>query len=222
MDVFVVNASSISNACIAFEVSSGNVRVKSFDEAWVKIEEIVERCETLEGSKKLELLMKATKYPQVLEHVYVTLLFVDVPTFVMWQLTRHRHISWMVSSHRHSLVPPEPSIPRTDRVDSRLEEAIHFIWRHGYRTYRQLVSEGYPMELARLVLPPVDSRTILATANLRAWLEMLCFRLNANTQEETKVLLEKILFRLDQVYNGLKDYFPQVCRNLYRHRQPNR
>ena len=220
MDVYVVNATSLANACLAFEVSSGRFRPKSFDVAWEEMEKLRERCGELEEGKRVELLLRASEYPQVLEHVYVTLLFVDVPTFVMWQLTRHRHISWMVSSHRHSMVPPEPAIPESSRIDTRLEEAIRFAWRHGYRAYRLLIEDGYPKELARLVLPPVDSRVVLATGNLRAWLEMLCFRLNTNTQHETKMLLEKVLQRLNQVYTGLEKCFDRICKNLYKHRMP--
>lgn len=222
MEVYVLRADGLWLARLAVEVSSGRARPRGWDEVRRVVEELIESEPCAGDGNCCDVIVWLAKYPQTLEHVYVTLLLVDVPTFVMWQLTRHRHISWMVSSHRHSLVPPDPAIPDSDRIDSRLEEAIRFMWAHGYKFYKQLLSEGYPAELARLVLPPVDSRVILASANLRAWLEMLCFRLNANTQPETRRLVEKILSALDKRYPGLERCFDQVCNNLYKYRVKRR
>lgn len=216
----MLHVTPLSHAYLAFKVSSGKYRPKDGSEADLELDRAIVEFLEKYGRNKEEFWLKASEYPQVLEHVFVTVLLLNVPTFIMWQITRHRHISWMVSSHRHTLVPEEPAIPKSRRIDSRLEEAIRFIWNHGYRTYKQLIEEGYPKEVARLVLPPIDSRTILASGNLRAWLELICFRLNADSQEETKMLVEMIVNALNMVYGGLKKCFPQICKNLYKHRMP--
>jgi len=220
VDVVLVWHTPLENALMAMDVSAGRIRPEEYMECYEMLDD-----HWLEYTRRVreepdKFWSLVSKYPQVLEHVWVSMLLIDIPTFIMWQITRHRMISWMVESHRHVAIKEKPSIPDTVKDNTRLHEAIRFIWLHGYKIYKQLLDEGYPKELARLVLPPVDSRIILASGNLRAWLELLCFRLNANSQKETKLLAEKILEALDKAYRGLKANFGTVCRNMYKYRMP--
>lgn len=148
----------------------------------------------------------------------VTVTFdVKAPIFVYRQWHRHRTQSYNELSARYRPLPEEFYIPeaeqittqskdnkqmRTDETHPQADEFRHIIDtqnKTAFDTYRYLLDQGCPRELARTVLPLGTYSHMFATANLHNWFNFLRERLHPHAQYEIRVYAEAILELLEPI-----------------------
>lgn len=135
---------------------------------------------------------------------------VKAPIFVIRQWHRHRTWSYNEVSARYTELPEEVYVPAADsigvqsksskqaREDVALSEADSKIRqleamvvrkhsREAFGLYRDLLSWGWPRELARTVLPLATYTRMFATVNLLNLLKFLTLRTHAHAQYEIRV-----------------------------------
>ena len=136
---------------------------------------------------------------------------VKAPIFVFRQWHRHRTWSYNELSARYRELPEEFYIPDPDKVGvqatnnkqgrdtsvsvSRVEqcEVLRRQCESAFTTYRQLLADGWPRELARSVLPVATYSHMFAKTNLHNLLAFLELRLDPHAQYEIKVYAEAML-----------------------------
>lgn len=148
----------------------------------------------------------------------VTLTFdVKAPIFVFRQWHRHRTQSYNELSARYRELPEEFYIPepaqittqstdnkqmRTDEVHPQAEEfrqKMMDVNCEAFRTYKQMIADGCPRELARSVLPVSTYSHMFATVNLHNLFRFLSERLHPHAQYEIRVYAEAMLKLIEPV-----------------------
>lgn len=136
----------------------------------------------------------------------VTLTFeVRAPIFVFRQWHRHRTWSFNELSARYRELPeefyvPDPALITTQsksnkqmRTDERhpladmISKAVERTCQDAFATYKVLIDEGCPRELARSVLPVGTYSHMFATVSLLNLLRFLTLRCDAHAQYEIRV-----------------------------------
>lgn len=145
----------------------------------------------------------------------VTLTFeVHAPIFVFRQWHRHRTWSFNELSARYRELPEEFYLPaavqigvqsasskQARQVGGEFDEAeregqidlARTACGHAFDIYRVLLSEGWPRELARSVLPVSTYSTMFATVNLLNLLKFLTLRTHAHAQHEIRVYADAMV-----------------------------
>jgi thymidylate synthase (FAD) len=143
----------------------------------------------------------------------VTLTFeAHAPIFVFRQW--HRHRTWVFNelSARYRELPEEFYVPAPELigtqsssskqarttdgpdVDRTLEiNLLKASCKMAFVTYRALIAEGWPRELARSVLPVSTYSTMFATVNLLNLMKFLTLRTHEHAQWEIKVYADAML-----------------------------
>lgn len=137
----------------------------------------------------------------------VTVTFeVHAPIFVFRQWHRHRTWSFNELSARYRELPEEFYVPDPaligvqsasnkqarnigEHYEGRYEEAeaMRQFCQSAFKAYRELLSYGWPRELARSVLPVATYSTMFATVNLLNLLKFLTLRTHEHAQHEIRV-----------------------------------
>lgn len=137
----------------------------------------------------------------------VTLTFeVHAPIFVFRQWHRHRTWSFNELSARYRELPeefyvPDPELIGTQAIKNkqgrdlggdvgqRAEQAAFYRQecQRAFETYRSLLAEGWPRELARSILPVSTYSTMFATVNLLNLFRFLSLRNDPHAQYEIRV-----------------------------------
>jgi len=141
---------------------------------------------------------------------------VKAPILTYRQWHRHRTQSYNEESARYHKMTADFYYPKADmigtqsksshqgRIMSDLEEhelfvrkgQIEVLKKHchdAYLLYENLLEEGWPRELARMVLPVNLYSEMIAKANLWNWFKFLELRLDPDAQYEIRVYAEAIL-----------------------------
>lgn len=142
-------------------------------------------------------------HTSTLEHITFTFAVENVSRALLAQLTRHRHISFLVQSQRYVKLSSDSRsggfdyvIPRklldvevyTPQIDA-FEKAM---WA-AQDSYNKLIEMGVPQEDARAVLPNAAATNLVMTLNLRTALEFYAKRKPGNgAQNEITQLAEAI------------------------------
>lgn len=143
---------------------------------------------------------------------------IRAPIFVLRQWHRHRTQSFNELSARYRELPevfyvPKPELigkQSTDNkqmreilheadIDDRASEAIRAACEASFDTYRRLLRDGVPRELARSVLPTATYSHMFATANLHNWLRFCAERTHEHAQHEIRVYADAIVAMLGQI-----------------------
>lgn len=156
-----------------------------------------------EDTKLINYLMQH-KHTSPFESVTMTF-EVKAPIFVFRQWHRHRTQSYNELSARYRPLPEEFYIPehnvittqskdnkqmRTNEVHPNAEgfaEDIRASNEAAFQTYRQLLQDGCPRELARSVLPVGTYSHMFTTMNMLNLFRFLNERLHAHAQYEIRV-----------------------------------
>lgn len=141
----------------------------------------------------------------------VTLTFeVHAPIFVFRQWHRHRTWSFNELSARYRELPTEFYVPQPDQIGSqsinnkqgrtldgsdRLDSVALYqaSCREAFDTYRVLLADGWPRELARSVLPVSTYSTMFATVNLLNLFKFCTLRSDPHAQHEIRVYSDAML-----------------------------
>lgn len=153
---------------------------------------------------------------------------VKAPIFVLRQWHRHRTQSYNELSARYRVLPEEFYVPEarlvgTQSTDNKQmrdlstleeytslpeEERKAVEYRTGlmetsnklsFETYKQLIVEGCPRELARTVLPLATYSHMFATMNLHNLFKFLTERLHPHSQYEIRVYAEAMLELIEPI-----------------------
>lgn len=135
---------------------------------------------------------------------------IKCPLFIARQWHRHRTFSYNEVSARYTELPEEFYVPQIEQIgkqdtrnkqgriitgDSTHEEGVVIVTEHCkncFELYRDLLTNGWPRELARSVLPLATYTRFFAKGNLRNWLHFLELRLDQHAQYEIRVYAEAI------------------------------
>ncbi len=177
----------------------------SYDAAW--------RAGEDEGSDR-RLINYLWKNHHTTPFEAVTLTFeIKAPIFVFRQWHRHRTWSYNELSARYRELPGEFYVPSPENIgvqstnnkQGRLVEqwddemvarrraqcaSMRKVMERAFDEYRDLLSEGWPRELARSVLPVATYSHMFATANLLNFMKFLTLRCDAHAQYEIRVYAE--------------------------------
>jgi thymidylate synthase (FAD) len=178
----------------------------SYDAAW--------RAGEDEGSDH-RLIKYLWKHGHTSPFEAVTLTFeVKAPILVLRQWMRHRTWSFSEISGRYRKLPEEYYLPDVDKIGtqsksskqardisddtndavrSRRLDQLNAVDEHcadAFVLYRDLLAEGWPRELARMVLPLGTYSHMFATVNLLNLLKFLTLRSDPHAQYEIRVYAE--------------------------------
>lgn len=121
---------------------------------------------------------------------------------VQRQWMRHRHASYLEKSLRY--VKADEISFGFDKGRFKTEENYNLaldVVNHAFDSYREMIKDGVPAEVARSILPLGTLTEFYVSANLRSWFNFLKLRLSNHAQKE-------IRNEAEQVYHLLKDVFP--------------
>lgn len=142
---------------------------------------------------------------------------VKAPIFVFRQWHRHRTWSFNEVSARYSELPEEFYVPeisqittqstsnkqmRTDEqhADARgMHNLIHTQCVQSFHTYKRLLKEGVPRELARGVLPMNTFSHMFGTVDLHNLAHFLRLRLHEHSQYEIRVYAQAMLELIEPI-----------------------
>ncbi len=142
---------------------------------------------------------------------------IKAPIFVFRQWHRHRTQSFNEVSARYTELPEEyyvPELPlitsqhesnkqmRTDVQHPKAQEFQRTIKTgssQSFEIYKNMISEGCPRELARVVLPMGTYSHMFATVNLHNLFRFLSERLHPHAQYEIRVYAEAILELIEPI-----------------------
>lgn len=138
----------------------------------------------------IEYLMKHG-HETPFEHIVFTF-HVKAPIFVARQWFRHRIASYNELSGRYSKLSYEFYIPSPERLNGykttippeQVTEKISEIVDKAYRTYLELMENGVPREVARIVLPLNLYTRFFWTVNARSLMNFLNLRADSHAQWE--------------------------------------
>jgi thymidylate synthase (FAD) len=142
-----------------------------------------------------------------LEHYNITI-HVVTSRDVMCEMTRHRcGLSFSVESQRAvidlGICLPVEAPP--DKFRSCIDQV--------YRTYYELIQNGWRIEQARAVLPNCAATNIIVTGNCRAWRHFFALRTASDAyppmRETAQLMLDAIKTSLPETYKML---FEEYCK----------
>lgn len=136
---------------------------------------------------------------------------VKAPIFVLRQWMRHRTWSYNEVSARYTELPEEFYVPKIEQITTqskdnkqmrtkeinnkakKIKDDILFGCGIAFNTYKSLLEDECPRELARMVLPVNTYSHMFATVNLHNLFHFLKLRLHEHAQYEIRVYAEAIL-----------------------------
>lgn len=125
-------------------------------------------------------------------------LSVKCPIFVTRQWMRHRTFRYLERSGRYKISTEELYFP--DRVKSRVPR-INTLLNTAFEEYNQMLSDGYPKQEARAILPLGTYTEFIFQADLHNLLHFLKLRLHPSAQPEMR-------FYAQCVADKVADHFP--------------
>lgn len=184
-------------------------------EHWGSDERIIEsaRMSTGKGFQGWDTDMKLLTF--LYSHRHMTpfemcglTLEIKAPIFVFREWHRHRTQSYNEMSARYIPLPDENYIPSVDRIlmqggsnkqaqstnakemtegdVERNRILLSSFYKDAQEFYQMFLNEGWPKELARLVVPVGRYSRMRASANLRNWLQFLTLRMDSAAQWEIR------------------------------------
>lgn len=142
---------------------------------------------------------------------------VKAPIFVFRQWHRHRTQSFNELSARYRELPEEFYIPEAAKITTQstdnkqmrtdvqhedadgIRAAMMLQNQSAFATYKELLAEGCPRELARSVLPVGTYSHMFATVNLHNLFRFLAERLHPHAQYEIRVYAEAMLELIEPI-----------------------
>jgi thymidylate synthase (FAD) len=164
------------------------------------------------GDAKLIRYLRKNHHTSPFEHVVFTF-EVKAPIFVFRQWHRHRTWSYSEMSGRYAPIKDDVFIPKVGTIGNQakdnkqmrdVSEDTYKQWADEYRdqniqsamadsmeksfdTYRELLAEGVPRELARIVLPLSTYSHMFATVDLHNLFAFITLRDHDHAQPEIRV-----------------------------------
>lgn len=168
--------------------------------------------ETLTELEKVELLTRVfnSRHFSILEHALVSFYITGVGRNFTHQLVRHRHMSFAQQSLHYtvakdkSVACPKNMTPEQQRL---WESACSTAW----IVYTGLVNSGIPKEDARHILPSGIATRIVATANLREWVQFCTIRSCTVNCDEVRLVARQVRDLIVMQLPFLSKYLGPTC-----------
>ena len=132
-------------------------------------------------------------HDSIMEHAPFTFEIDGVSSVLLSHLTRHRFFSFSVTSERYSECIEDYITPPSIYNDASTYLEYYNAIKSAYKTYKNLIALGIPMEDARFVLPKANCYSLIATANIRELNHFFALRTCECAQWEIKDLANKML-----------------------------
>jgi thymidylate synthase (FAD) len=127
--------------------------------------------------------------------------YVKTPIVVQRQWMRHRHMSYLERSLRYvKLDDLSTSVDKNRFVKPESYKVFEEMVNQAFVVYKQLIKEGVPAEIARMVLPLGADTEFYVSANLRSWLHFLKLRLDKTAQYEIRTEAELVYAQLSEIF----------------------
>lgn len=121
------------------------------------------------------------------------------------QILRHKSFSFQEFSQRYSVSTSIQGLSWRSQGDTNrqvgkepidlsddLEEKVQLSQKFCLQTYQDLIDSGVAKECARMVLPLNTTTTLYMSGSVRSWIHYLQIRTEENTQEEHRIIANKI------------------------------
>lgn len=190
------------------------------------------------GDEKLLAFLYKNKHMSPFEMCGMTI-EVQAPIFVFREWHRHRTQSYNEMSARYTPIPDLHYVPSIERImmdggknkqAQGIKSNIHddlagLRYREDYieklkkfykdtqEFYQLGLNWGVPKELARLVLPVARYSRMMASANLRNWLQFLTLRLPSNAQWEIRQYAQVVSLLIEQNFPRTHELFKKGMNN---------
>ena len=169
-----------------------------FIEKWGSDEIIVNIARLSHGVKRyrpteevMDFLIRKEHF-SVLEFGGATF-YVETSIAIARQFMRHRHFSFLERSLRYVILDEGEIDVRENEYIDEIYEAVS----KSFATYEDLISNGVPGEVARMVLPMGLKTKFFVSGNLREWIHFLRLRTDSSAQLEMRLLAEDIAKTLE-------------------------
>ncbi len=167
----------------------------------------LEDVRAMSEKKKLEELdYMATTIPSSWEFVHLTFLLSGVSRACAQQITRTRTGSYAMQSQRVTDAgkanvknPYDARKPIHDFFDSAIEDAK--------KKYNALIDQGSSQGDARAIMPIGTECNLVASYNLRSFLDLVEARRSLRTQDEYRVLIEEMANRVLELWPWTGTFF---------------
>lgn len=146
----------------------------------------------------------------VLEHGQATFEVEGASLALMWELTRHRHLSFSIRSTRYC--PPDgyvlhPTLALFGEHNRSIIDSVESVWDETLAKYHNIFEtlrkNGVPLkscrEAAAQFLPVMTSTCIVVSGNMRAWREVIEKRNDPAANAEIQVLAKLVLAELKEL-----------------------
>ena len=143
---------------------------------------------------------------------------VKAPIFVFRQWHRHRTWSYNEVSARYTQLPDEMYKPDPDNIGvqskinkqsrdigdvnhftNKVEDHFDQIDEKVFKTYKRLIAENCPRELARAILPVGTYSKMFATVNLHNLFHFIRLRIHPHAQYEIRVYAEAMMELISKI-----------------------
>lgn len=168
--------------------------------------------ETLDDKEKAALLTRVlnTKHFSILEHASASFYITGVSRNFTHQLVRHRHMSFAQQS-LHYTVAKDKSIASPKHLNPEQQKLWDTACNITWMTYTGLVSSGIPKEDARHILPSGIATRIVATANLREWVQFINIRACYVNCDEVRIVARQIRDIFAEKLPFMSKYLGPTC-----------
>jgi len=179
------------------------------------------------SDEKLIKFLMLNRHSTPLESVQFTF-EVKAPIFVVRQWHRHRTQSYNEVSARYTELPEEFYVPELSEITQQskqnkqmrvgeqhpnadiFQNAIRTQSAMSFDTYKALLAQGCPRELARLVLPMGTYTKMFASMNLHNLLHFIGLRDHDHAQPEIRVYAKAMLELIEPVVPLAVKYFKEI------------
>ena len=147
----------------------------------------------------------------ILEHATAAFYFSNVSRNFTHQLVRHRHMSFAQQSFHYTVATDKDAPVSPDLPSGCAEELIRHAFKNSFQAYAELLRIGVSKEEARHVLPSGISTRIVATANLREWVQFVQTRLCSVNCFEIKEVAGQVMMQLRSALPYLRPVLGPKC-----------
>lgn len=168
--------------------------------------------DSMTDDQRIDLMIKIlkSKHFSILEHASACFYITNVSRNFTHQLVRHRHMSFAQQSFHYSLAK-DSDAPTYPGATTAQEEVMRKQFVDAFGVYERLMQMGMPKEEARHVLPSGSLTRIVATANLREWLQFVKVRACAVNCYEVREVAFKVREILIDAYPFMTPYMGPPC-----------
>ena len=167
----------------------------------------------LDYKEKVILLTKVLgmRHFSILEHATFSFLITGVSRNFTHQFVRHRHISFAQQSFHYTIAKDKTLPMFKTALSPQAFDRVAGIFDKAFETYEDLLKMGVPRDEARHILPTGMPTKIMATSNLREWMQFVQVRTCTVNCAEIRNVAQQIGAKLHTHMPFLRPYMGPSC-----------